>query len=40
MHRPNLSDVFVKLTGRSLADEDAPSAANGDAGKESLESAT
>ena len=27
MHRPNLSDVFVKLTGRSLADEDAPSAA-------------
>jgi ABC-2 type transport system ATP-binding protein len=24
MHRPNLADVFVKLTGRSLADEDAP----------------
>ena len=24
MHRPTLSDVFVKLTGRSLADEAAP----------------
>ena len=29
MHRPTLSDVFVKLTGRSLQGETAPPAGGG-----------
>jgi ABC-2 type transport system ATP-binding protein len=39
MHRPNLADVFVKLTGRSLADEDLPAAVPGKAGAKAVSKA-